>query len=135
MILLSICISKFVIFGSGVKNMPNGSYCPGVPYCNYFCIKYVLLNTLFEYLNMTCLFYSLPYDNHEWNTCEFPKNLHFLYITLSPLEGLFQHVGLAADRELRFSIGISSLPALVPALVPTELTKSLTNEVFISQPL
>ena len=27
-----------------------------------------------------------------------------MHITLSPLEGLLQHMGLAADRELTFSI-------------------------------
>ena len=32
------------------------------------------------------------------------KNPHSLHITLSPLEGLLQHVGLAADRELTFLV-------------------------------
>ena len=32
------------------------------------------------------------------------KNLHILHITLSPLEGLLQRVGLAADRELTFLV-------------------------------
>ena len=65
MMSFSVCISKFIIFGSGVNNMLNGSYCPGVPYCNHFCLKSVLINTLFECLNMAAVVFSLPYDYHK----------------------------------------------------------------------